>query len=137
MAADARQGGQARAAGHGGRHLVGRPGRPGVRRVHHAAIATPVGGGDRYHVSPAVLGEVVRASFELARHESEFLSLPMSSICFPLLGAGRGGLPVETVARRLLDAIRAELRRDPSWAVVLVTPEESHARLLTAASSAP
>ncbi|BCM70600.1 hypothetical protein EASAB2608_05934 [Streptomyces sp. EAS-AB2608] len=109
----------------------------GVRRVHHAAIATPVGGGDRYHVSPAVLGEVVRASFELARHESEFLSLPMSSICFPLLGAGRGGLPVETVARRLLDAIRAELRRDPSWAVVLVTPEESHARLLTAASSAP
>ncbi|MGV9930911.1 macro domain-containing protein [Streptomyces olivaceoviridis] len=109
----------------------------GVRRIHHAAIATPVGDGDRYHVSPAVLAEAVRTSFELARHESEFLSLPMSSICFPLLGAGRGGLPVETVARRLLDAIRAELRRDPSWSVLLVTPEESHARLLTAASSAP
>ncbi|MET9449872.1 macro domain-containing protein [Streptomyces cinerochromogenes] len=109
----------------------------GVRRIHHAAIATPVGGGDRYHVSPAVLGEVVRTSFELARHESEFLSLPMSSICFPLLGAGRGGLPVETVARRLLDAVRAELHRDPSWSVLMVTPEESHARLLTAASSAP
>lgn len=109
----------------------------GVRRVHHAAIATPVGGGDRYHVSPAVLGEVVRTSFELARHESEFLSLPMSSICFPLLGAGRGGLPVETVARRLLEAIRAELRRDPSWSVLVVTLEEGHARLLTAASSAP
>ncbi|WP_225827544.1 macro domain-containing protein [Streptomyces naphthomycinicus] len=109
----------------------------GVRRVHHAAIATPVGDGDRYHVSPAVLGEAVRTSFELARHESEFLSLPMSSICFPLLGSGRGGLPVETVARRLLDAIREELRRDPSWSVLLVTPEESHARLLMAASSAP
>ncbi|MEU6589595.1 macro domain-containing protein [Streptomyces sp. NPDC046881] len=109
----------------------------GVRRIHHAAIATPVGDGDRYHVSPAVLGEVVRTSFELARHESEFLSLPMSSICFPLLGSGRGGLPVETVARRLLDALRAELRRDPSWSVLLVTPEESHARLVTAASSAP
>ncbi|WP_436954229.1 macro domain-containing protein [Streptomyces sp. SudanB182_2057] len=109
----------------------------GVRRVHHAAIATPVGDGDRYHVSPAVLGEAVRRSFELARHESEFLSLPMSSICFPLLGSGRGGLPVETVARRLLDAVREELRRDPSWSVLLVTPEESHARLLTAASSAP
>ncbi|WP_318200532.1 macro domain-containing protein [Streptomyces sp. SCL15-4] len=109
----------------------------GVRRIHHAAIATPVGDGDRYHVSPAVLGEAVRRSFELARHESEFLSLPMSSICFPLLGSGRGGLPVETVARRLLDAVREELRRDPSWSVLLVTPEESHARLLTAASSAP
>lgn len=109
----------------------------GVRRIHHAAIATPVGDGDRYHVSPAVLGEAVRRSFELARHESEFLSLPMSSICFPLLGSGRGGLPVETVARRLLDAVREELRRDPSWSVLLVTPEESHARLLTAASSGP
>lgn len=109
----------------------------GVRRIHHAAIATPVGDGDRYHVSPAVLGEAVRRSFELARHESEFLSLPMSSICFPLLGAGRGGLPVETVARRLVDAVRAELVRDPSWSVLLVTPEESHARLLKAASSAP
>ncbi|WP_225101599.1 macro domain-containing protein [Streptomyces sp. CoH27] len=106
----------------------------GVRRIHHAAIATPVGDGDRYHVSPAVLGEAVRRSFELARHESEFLSLPMSSICFPLLGSGRGGLPVETVARRLLDAVREELRRDPSWAVLLVTPEESHARLLLDAS---
>ncbi|KOX09842.1 macro domain-containing protein [Streptomyces sp. NRRL B-3648] len=108
----------------------------GVRRIHHAAIAAPVGDGDRYHVSPSVLGEVVRTSFELARHESEFLSLPMSSICFPLLGSGRGGLPVETVARRLLDALRAELRRDPSWSVLLVTLEERHARLLTAASSA-
>ncbi|MFJ4520993.1 macro domain-containing protein [Streptomyces sp. NPDC088810] len=109
----------------------------GVRRIHHAAIATPVGDGDRYHVSPAVLGEVVRTSFELARQESEFLSLPMSSICFPLLGSGRGGLPVETAARRLLDAVRAELRRDPSWSVLLVTMAESHARLLRAASSAP
>ncbi|MFF8726346.1 macro domain-containing protein [Streptomyces sp. NPDC015171] len=109
----------------------------GVRRIHHAAIATPVGDGDRYHVSLAVLGEAVRMSFELGRHESEFLSLPMSSICFPLLGSGRGGLPVETVARRLLGALRDELRRDPSWSVLLVTPEESHARLVMAASSAP
>ncbi|MFI2203162.1 macro domain-containing protein [Streptomyces sp. NPDC020192] len=109
----------------------------GVRRIHHAAIATPVGDGDRYHVSPAMLGEAVRRSFELARHESEFLSLPMSSICFPLLGSGRGGLPVETVARRMVHAVREELRRDPSWSVLLVTPEESHARVLRAASSAP
>ncbi|MFF9089142.1 macro domain-containing protein [Streptomyces sp. NPDC014991] len=109
----------------------------GVRRIHHAAIAAPAGDGGRYHVSPAVLDEAVRASFELARHESEFLSLPMSSICFPLLGTGRGGLTVETVARRLLGAVREELRRDPSWAVLLVTPEESHARALMAASSGP
>ncbi|WEO94399.1 macro domain-containing protein [Streptomyces sp. FXJ1.172] len=109
----------------------------GVRRIHHPAIATPVADGDRYHVSPSVLGEAVHRCFALARHESESLSLPMSSICFPLLGSGRGGLPVETVARRLLDAVREELRRDPSWSVLLVTPQERHARLLKAASSAP
>ncbi|SOE08133.1 macro domain-containing protein [Streptomyces sp. Ag109_G2-15] len=108
----------------------------GVRRIHHAAIAAPVGDGDRYHVTPAVLAEAVRTSFELARRESEFLSLPMSSICFPLMGTGRGGLSVETAARALLGAIRAELRQDPSWSVLVVTPEESHARTLMAASSA-
>ncbi|WP_243877965.1 macro domain-containing protein [Streptomyces sp. SUK 48] len=108
----------------------------GVRRVHHAAIAAPVGNGERYHVTPAVLAQAVRASFELARHEADFLALPMSSICFPLMGTGRGGLSVPTAARALLGAIGQELRRDPSWSVLLVTPDEGHARLLMAASSA-
>ncbi|MFJ5974359.1 macro domain-containing protein [Streptomyces sp. NPDC093060] len=108
----------------------------GVRRIHHAAIAAPVGDGERYHVTPAVLAEAVRASFELACREADFLSLPMSSICFPLMGTGRGGLSVETAARALLGAIRRELRRDPSWSVLVVTPEESRARMLMAASSA-
>ncbi|MFQ6145159.1 macro domain-containing protein [Streptomyces seoulensis] len=109
----------------------------GVRRIHHAAIATPEGDGDHYHVMPAVLPEAVRASFELARRERDFLSLPMSSICFPLLGAGSGGLPAETAARVLLGAVEEELRRDPAWSVLLVTLKESRARLLMAASSAP
>lgn len=108
----------------------------GIRRVHHAAIASPVGDGERYHVAPAVLAEAVRASFELARREANFLALPMSSICFPLMGTGRGGLAVETAARALLGAIGQELRRDPSWSVLMVTPEETHARVLMAASSA-
>nr|WP_243637137.1 macro domain-containing protein [Streptomyces sp. DconLS] len=108
----------------------------GVRRIHHAAIAAPVGNGERYHVTPAVLAEAVRASFELARQEAEFLALPMSSICFPLMGTGRGGLSVPTAARALLGALGQELRRDPSWSVLMVTPDEGHARLLMAASSA-
>ncbi|MFI6348421.1 macro domain-containing protein [Streptomyces sp. NPDC050560] len=109
----------------------------GVRRIHHAAVATPVGDGDRYHVTPAVLAEAVRASFELARREAVLLSVPMASICFPLLGTGRGGLPVDTGARCLLDAVREELRRDPSWSVLLVALDESRARRIMAASSAP
>jgi O-acetyl-ADP-ribose deacetylase (regulator of RNase III) len=109
----------------------------GVRRIHHAAVATPVDDGDRYHVAPAAVAEAVRASFALARAERQTLSLPLSSICFPLLGAGRGGLPAGTAARWLVWAVREEIRRDPSWSVRLVTRRPDHAELLRAANSGP
>ncbi|MEU6367282.1 macro domain-containing protein [Streptomyces sp. NPDC046931] len=107
----------------------------GVRRILHAAIATPSGNGDSYHVTPAVLAEAVRACFELACRERDFLSIPLSTIAFPLLGAGRGGLSPEIAARWLLWAVREELRQDPGWSVHLVTRRQEHAELLKAASS--
>lgn len=110
--------------------------RRGIRRVHHAAVATPVEDSDHYHVAPATVAEAVRASFALARQERRTLGLPLSSICFPLLGSGRGGLPAGTAARWLLWAVREELRRDPDWSVCLAAPRPEHARLLTAANSA-
>ncbi|MFH0240942.1 macro domain-containing protein [Streptomyces sp. HK10] len=110
--------------------------RRGIRRVHHAAVATPVEGSDHYHVAPATVAEAVRASFTLARQESQTLGLSLSSICFPLLGSGRGGLPAGTAARWLLWAVREELRRDPGWSVYLAAPHPEHATLLTAANSA-
>ncbi|MGC9439384.1 macro domain-containing protein [Streptomyces sp. WG5] len=107
----------------------------GVRRIHHAAVSTPVEDGDRYHVAPAALAEAVQASFALAREERATLSLPLSTICFPLIGAGRGGLPAPTAARWLLWAVRRELREDTTWSVRLVTRRPDHADVLRAASS--
>ncbi|MFC8098928.1 macro domain-containing protein [Streptomyces sp. NPDC057363] len=107
----------------------------GVRRIHHAAVSTPVEDGDRYHVAPAALAEAVQASFALAREERAALSLPLSTICFPLIGAGRGGLPALVAARWLLWAVRRELREDTTWSVRLVTRRPDHADVLRAASS--
>ncbi|WP_245863063.1 macro domain-containing protein [Streptomyces thermovulgaris] len=110
--------------------------RNGVRRIYHAAVATPTGG-DVYHVAPTTVAEAVQASFALAREERTALSLPLSTICFPLLGAGRGGLPTDVAARWLLWAVKEELRRDPSWSVRLATRKPEHAELLKAANSGP
>ncbi|MFC8307182.1 macro domain-containing protein [Streptomyces olivaceus] len=109
--------------------------RQGVRRIYHAAVATPVDHGSRYHVAPGTVADAVRASFELGRAERRTLALPLTSICFPLLGAGHGGLPAADAAARLLAAIREELRRDPSWSVLLVTVHREYLEFLRDANS--
>ncbi|WP_246212973.1 macro domain-containing protein [Streptomyces abyssomicinicus] len=111
--------------------------RQGVRRVYHAAVATPVNDGEGYHVSPSDIAAAVRACFQLAREERTTLALPLTGICFPLLGAGHGGLPAGDAARHLVRAVRAELRQDPSWSVLLVNNSEVRADLLRRANSEP
>ncbi|MFF9573334.1 macro domain-containing protein [Streptomyces sp. NPDC014685] len=108
----------------------------GVRRIHHAAVAAPTSDGHGYRVDPHVLAEAVSASFRLARAERDRFDPPLSSLCFPLLGAGHG-LPPEKAARWLCWAVREELSRDPSWTVHLVAQRPELAKLLTVASSAP
>ncbi|MEV8451285.1 Appr-1-p processing protein [Streptomyces sp. NPDC052095] len=108
----------------------------GVRRIHHAAVAMPTSDGRGYRVDPHVLAEAVAGSFRLARAERDRFDPPLSSLCFPLLGAGHG-LPPEKAARWLCWAVREELSRDPSWTVHLVAQRPELAKLLTAASSAP
>ncbi|MCX5161339.1 Appr-1-p processing protein [Streptomyces sp. NBC_00264] len=108
----------------------------GVRRIHHAAVASPTSDGHGYRVDPHVLAEAVSASFRLARAERDRYDPPLSSLCFPLLGAGHG-LPPEKAARWLCWAVHEELSRDPSWTVHLVAQRPELAKLLTAASSAP
>lgn len=108
----------------------------GVRRIHHVAVASPTSDGHGYRVDPHVLAEAVSASFRLARAERDSYDPPLSSLCFPLLGAGHG-LPPEKAARWLCWAVHEELRRDPSWTVHLVAQRPELAKLLTVASSAP
>ncbi|GAA2361811.1 macro domain-containing protein [Streptomyces cuspidosporus] len=90
----------------------------GVRRIYHAAVATPQD--DTYEVRPESIARAVSACFALARTERDRYRPELSSICFPLLGAGRGGLSPAVSATWLRWAIRDELARDARWRVHLV-----------------
>ncbi|TDC74058.1 macro domain-containing protein [Streptomyces hainanensis] len=93
----------------------------GVHRIYHAAVAVPLRDRDGYSVAPDDIARAVRESFALARAERDEFDPPLSSICFPLLGTGRGRVPPEVSARWIAWAVHEELQRDPRWTVHLVT----------------
>ncbi len=90
----------------------------GVRRIYHAAVASPQGW--NYQVQPETVARAVAECFALARAERPRHQPALTSLCFPLLGAGRGGLPHKTSASWLTSAIRDELAADDSWQVHVV-----------------
>lgn len=92
----------------------------GIRRIYHAAVAVPLGDRDGYEVAPGDIARAVRESFALARAERESFTPPLSSICFPLMGAGRGGVAPEVSASWIGWAVHEELIRDPDWTVHMV-----------------
>ncbi|MGW6054279.1 macro domain-containing protein [Streptomyces sp. NPDC055189] len=97
----------------------------GVRRVYHAAIAVPRAGTNDYHVLPADVTRAVSRVFALLAEESGHGAPPLRSVCLPLLGSGRGGLPQHVSLGAVWAAIEAELARGASWDVhfVVHTPE--------------
>lgn len=92
----------------------------GVRRIYHAAVAVPLAEREGYEVAPGDIARAVREAFALARVERATLDPPLTSICFPLMGAGRGGVSAETSASWIGWAVHEELTRDPDWTVHLV-----------------
>ncbi|MFE7302424.1 macro domain-containing protein [Streptomyces sp. NPDC057579] len=97
----------------------------GVRRIYHAAIAVPRAGTNDYHVLPADVTRAVSRVFALLAEGSAHSDPPLRSVCFPLLGSGRGGLPYHVSLRAVWAAVEAELARGASWDVhfVVRTPE--------------
>jgi pimeloyl-ACP methyl ester carboxylesterase/O-acetyl-ADP-ribose deacetylase (regulator of RNase III) len=88
-----------------------------VKRIYHAAIATPVSGTNGYHVSPQAISKAVHNVFALARRERQELGLPLRSICLPLFGAGRGRMSAARSFELVWDALTGELADDPTWTV--------------------
>ncbi|GGQ99359.1 hypothetical protein GCM10010251_13050 [Streptomyces aurantiogriseus] len=103
----------------------------GVRRVYHAAVAVPEGHG--YRVDPQSIATAVAACFTHARRERTDTHPALRSLCFPVLGAGRGGLDRRTSASWLRWAIEDALTADPDWQVHVVTRYPEVARLFEAA----
>ncbi|MFD0355351.1 macro domain-containing protein [Streptomyces sp. NPDC127110] len=97
----------------------------GVRRIYHAAIAVPRAGTNDYDVLPADVTRAASRALALLAEEHDRHSPPLRSVCFPLLGSGRGGLPYEVSLAAVWAAVEAELARGARWDVhfVVRTPE--------------
>ncbi|MBP5918599.1 hypothetical protein PV332_27180 [Streptomyces scabiei] len=100
----------------------------GVRRILHAAVATPSAAGDGYETAPAAVATAVRRVFQLAAAERRAGRAPLRSVALPLLGAGRGGLDARTSAETVVGTLEQVLRADPDWSVHLVTRNPLSAR---------
>lgn len=94
--------------------------RNGVKRILHAAVASPRRGWNGYDVPEVGVFRAVHQCFEFARVER--LTDPrVRSISIPLFGAGDGGLDAAQSFSRLWPATAQELRDDPTWHVHLTT----------------
>ncbi|TDB81652.1 hypothetical protein E1264_32455 [Actinomadura sp. KC216] len=104
----------------------------GVKRVYHAAIAIPRPGRNAYEVGREVIPLAVRNVFTLAERERHLFAPPLSSLCFPLFGAGRGGLGAAASAAALWGSLARELRAAPGWSVRIMTINREHAAVAAA-----
>ncbi|WP_406279704.1 hypothetical protein [Embleya sp. NBC_00896] len=91
----------------------------GIRRIYHAAIAVPRAGTNDYDVLPADVTRACARALDALAEEHERFDPPLRSICFPLLGSGRGGLRPEDSAAAVWAAIEADLARGAHWEIHL------------------
>ncbi|MFF8422217.1 hypothetical protein [Streptomyces sp. NPDC015680] len=107
----------------------------GVRRIHHAAIAVPRAGTNDYDVLPAHVTTAVSRTFAVLAEESGKTDPPLRSVCFPLLGSGRGGLPYHVSLGAVWAAVEAELARGADWDVHFVVRTPQAAALVARVAS--
>ncbi|MEU7830568.1 MULTISPECIES: hypothetical protein [unclassified Nonomuraea] len=93
--------------------------RSGVRRIYHAATAIPRTHTNDYDVEPTGVVRAVSNAFQLAGQERDRYAPSLRSICFPLFGAGRGGLAPGTSFAYLWAGLEPQL--SDAWEVYLLT----------------
>jgi hypothetical protein len=106
--------------------------RQGIRRIYHAAIASPRSGTNDYDVEPTAIVQAVRAAFAIARSERELFRPRLDSLGFPLLGAGRGGLHPATSFAWIWTSLEREMRADGSWTIHFITHQRATADVIVA-----
>jgi O-acetyl-ADP-ribose deacetylase (regulator of RNase III) len=116
--------------------LLGRPALPGtvaptepgalaargVRRIYHAAVAVPRPGTNDYDVAAQDVVTAAARALALLSEERAAFTPPLRSICFPLLGAGRGRLPPQTGVSALWAALDAGTDTDTDLHFVVRRP---------------
>jgi hypothetical protein len=111
---------------------TGEMARQNIRRLYHAAIASPRPGTNEYDIEPTVLAQAVRQVFANARAERDQFDPPLRSIGFPLLGAGRGSLIPATSFAWLWSALEHELIERGPWDIHFITRRRATADLIVA-----
>ncbi|MFE7133754.1 hypothetical protein ACFVIM_23150 [Streptomyces sp. NPDC057638] len=91
----------------------------GVRRIYHAAVAVPRPGTSDYDVNPQDVVTAVGAALALMDRERGEFTPPLRSICFPLLGSGRGGLSTHASVSALWTALAAGAGAEPAVHLVV------------------
>ena len=97
-----------------------------IKRIYHSAVVDPRPGTQDYYVDPSAIAHAVHNVFTVARTErGRFVPEP-TSICFPLFGAGKGGLDPELSFECIWKSIEEEIQNDPTWTLHFATwnPEE-------------
>jgi hypothetical protein len=78
------------------------------------------------------ISQAVHAAFAAARAERDQFRPRLTSLGFPLLGAGRGGLPPSVSFSWIWAAAERELRADGSWQVHFITHQRAAANAIVA-----
>lgn len=102
----------------------------GIRRIYHAAVAVPRAGTNDYDVLPADITRATSRVLAVLADEHDHFTPPLRSVCFPLLGSGRGGLPYEVSLAAMWPAVEAELARGAQWDLHFVVRTPAAAALL-------
>lgn len=92
----------------------------------------PIVGTNYYDIEPASIATAVRNALALARAEQALFDPALSSIAFPLFGAGRGALDPAVSFAWLWTALEREIRQYGPWEVHFVTRRRPLADLIVA-----
>ncbi|MET8699642.1 hypothetical protein ABZW10_12345 [Kitasatospora sp. NPDC004723] len=97
--------------------------RRGVRRIYHAAVTAPRPGTNDYDTTPQGVADAAARVLELMSREGAACTPPLRSVCFPLLGAGRGGLPVEASVGAMWPVLDADGGPDREVHLIVRRPD--------------
>jgi hypothetical protein len=104
----------------------------GIGRIYHAAIVSPRPGTNDYDVDPAAIALAVQRAFALARSERALIGQPSTSLVFPLLGAGRGGLDPGVSFTWIWTTVVREIHQDAGWEIHFVARRRAVADIILA-----
>ncbi|MBE9500442.1 hypothetical protein IHE61_28020 [Streptomyces sp. GKU 257-1] len=102
----------------------------GVRRIYHAAVAVPRAGTNDYDVLQSDVTRAASRALAVLAEEHDRFDPPLRSVCFPLLGSGRGGLSYGAGLAAVWAAVEADAARGADWDIHFVVRSPEAAALV-------